>query len=84
MLDQMSFGAYDADDPVVMDLSPPVVQGAAGLLGADVAPLVVMGRSLVDVLADDALREEVDWHPDPLAAVARDASVRLALAAAGA
>jgi hypothetical protein len=77
--------AFDAvEDTVILDLAPPVVKGAAGMLGADVAPLVVMGRRLVDILADEALREEIDCHPDPLAALARDASVRAALATASA
>jgi len=67
------------DEDLGYDLSPPVTVGAAGALGQDLAWKVAAGRGLVEALADEGLRDEIEMRPDALSAVARDASVRAAL-----
>jgi hypothetical protein len=62
------------------DLAPPIALGAAGSLGPRVATRVLGGRGLGEVLGDEDLRDELDDHPDVLWSVARDASIRAALA----
>lgn len=82
MLDQVMLWGVDADDEPVLDLAPPVTEGAAGPAGPWVAFRIGRGEGLMDILGDEELREDFESHPDMLSAMARDAAVRAALESA--